>query len=149
MFVRHSMAKVFARCLMSFAACYSIAVGTSDESRLARYTTTVAEPTTEQLHVLDTTVSVAFSEKHKTVGDAVRYVLKPNGYRLAAIESIPDMAVLLALPLPAVHRKMGPMKLRVLLETLAGPSWQLVEDPVARVIGFELCEKTTEDGEQK
>ncbi len=44
-----------------------------------------------------------------------------------------------ALPLPAVHRSLGPMTLRDALKTLAGPAFNLVQDPVHRLITFERC----------
>ena len=46
---------------------------------------------------------------------------------------------LFALPLPEVHRQLGPMSLQQALETLAGPAFQLVEDPVHRLVAFERC----------
>ncbi|MCP3994765.1 MAG: hypothetical protein GY722_06845, partial [bacterium] len=75
-----------------------------------------------------------------TVGEAVRYLLQRSGYRLPTAESIgPDTVVLFGLPLPAVHRSLGPMTLRDALATLAGPAFYLVQDPVHRLITFERC----------
>ncbi|MEE9358616.1 hypothetical protein [Candidatus Vondammii sp. HM_W22] len=51
----------------------------------------------------------------------------------------PDTAALFALPLPAVHRSLGPMTLRDALETLVGSAFYLVQDPVHRLIAFERC----------
>jgi type IV pili sensor histidine kinase/response regulator len=59
---------------------------------------------------------------------------------LAATESsAPETLALFALPLPAVHHHLGPMTLREALETLAGPAFHLVQDPVHRLITFEQC----------
>ncbi|MES9958703.1 MAG: hypothetical protein ABW086_16795, partial [Sedimenticola sp.] len=70
----------------------------------------------------------------------VRYLLQRSGYRLAATESTaPETLALFALPLPVVHRHLGPMTLREALETLAGPAFHLVQDPVHRLITFEQC----------
>ena len=149
MFIRHAKAKLIAKCLMSFTVCSSIAFDAVDNSRVARYTTTPAEPTQEQKQILETEVTVTFLEQHKTVGDAIRYVLEPNGYRLADVQSRPEMITLLKLPLPLAHRSLGPMALRDLLETLAGPAWRLIEDPVARLVAFELCDTAAEEGKQQ
>ena len=43
------------------------------------------------------------------------------------------------LPLPDAHRRLGPMPLRLALQTLAGPAWRLLEDPVYRLVAFERC----------
>ena len=70
----------------------------------------------------------------------MRYLLQRSGYRLAATESTaPETLALFALPLAAVHRHLGPMTLREALETLAGPAFHLVQDPVHRLITFEQC----------
>ena len=62
------------------------------------------------------------------------------GYRLAP-EAAADASreVLLALPLPGPHRALGPMPVQTALETLAGPAFRLVEDPVHRLVTFERC----------
>ncbi|MCB1871754.1 MAG: hypothetical protein KDI49_07080, partial [Gammaproteobacteria bacterium] len=76
----------------------------------------------------------------QTLGEAVRYLLQRSGYRLAKIESTgPDTVTLFALPLPVVHRSLGPMTLRDALKTLAGPTFNLVQDPVHRLVTFERC----------
>jgi type IV pili sensor histidine kinase/response regulator len=67
-----------------------------------------------------------------TVGEALHHVLRQSGYRLC--ES-PD-AALSALPLPAAHRRLGPMTLRDALLTLAGPAWNLSVDDFSRQVCF-------------
>ena len=51
----------------------------------------------------------------------------------------PASLYLMVLPLPAVHRSIGPMSLKRALETLAGPAFLLIEDPVHRLVAFERC----------
>jgi type IV pili sensor histidine kinase/response regulator len=46
---------------------------------------------------------------------------------------------LLGFPLPEAHRSLGPMSLQHALETLAGPAFRLVEDPLHRLVSFERC----------
>ena len=112
----------------------------ANDIQAGRYSLLAATPTQAQAELLATTMTVRFPERIQTVGEAVRYLLQRSGYRLAMAESIgPDTAALFALPLPAVHRSLGPMTLRAALETLAGSVFHLVQDPVHRLISFERC----------
>ena len=108
--------------------------------QVGRYSLFAATPTQAQAELLATTMTVRFPNRIQGVGEAVRYLLQRSGYRLANIEAIgPDTAALFALPLPAVHRNLGPMMLRDALETLAGAAFHLVQDPVHRLVTFERC----------
>ena len=112
----------------------------ANELQVGRYSLFAATPTQAQAKLLSTTMTVRFPNRIQGVGEAVRYLLQRSGYRLANIESIgPDTTALFALPLPAVHRSLGPMMLRDALETLAGPAFHLVQDPVHRLVTFERC----------
>ena len=108
--------------------------------QVGRYSLFAATPTQAQAELLATTMTVRFPNRIQGVGEAIRYLLQRSGYRLANSEAIgPDTAALFALPLPAVHRSLGPMMLRDALETLAGPAFHLVQDPVHRLVTFERC----------
>ncbi|MCP4289062.1 MAG: pili assembly chaperone [Gammaproteobacteria bacterium] len=112
----------------------------ADDTQVGRYSVIAAVPTEAQADLLATTLTIRFPERIQTLSEAVRYLLQRSGYRLAKIESIgPDTANLFALPLPAVHRSLGPMTLRDALKTLAGPTFNLVQDPVHRLVTFERC----------
>ena len=112
----------------------------ANDLQVGRYSLLTATPTEAQAKLLATTVTVRLPVRIQTVGEAARYLLQRSGYRLAALESVgPDTVALFALPLPAVHRHLGPMTLREALETLAGPAFHLVQDPVHRLITFERC----------
>ena len=112
----------------------------ANELQVGRYSLYTATPTNAQRDLLAVTTTGRFPEEVQTVGDAVRYLLQRSGYRLATTESIgPDAMALFALPLPAAHQQLGPMTLRVALETLAGPAFNLVQDPVRRLITYERC----------
>jgi len=103
----------------------------ANDLQVGRYSLLAATPTEAQAELLATTVNVWLPVRIQTVGEAARYLLQRSGYRLAALESVgPDTVALFALPLPAVHRHLGPMTLRDALETLAGPAFHLVQDPV-------------------
>jgi len=110
------------------------------EEQVGRYSTLPELPTAAQVDLLAATVTVSFPARIYTVGEAVKYLLQRSGYRLADAQVLPhETTDLLALPLPAVHRNLGPVTLVQALETLAGPSFQLINDPVHRLISFELC----------
>ena len=108
---------------------------------MGRYATLPALPTQEQVRLLSAIVNVAFPASVVTIGQAVHYLLQPSGYRLSPQgTSEPIRETLLDLPLPEPHRALGPMPLKTALETLAGPAFRLVEDPVHRLVSFERCE---------
>jgi conjugative transfer region protein (TIGR03748 family) len=112
----------------------------ASDLQVGRYSLLSAEPTEGQTDLLATTVTVHFPAQIQTVGEAVGHLLQRSGYRLADTEALaPETMGLLALPLPTVHRQLGPMPLRRALETLAGPTFQLVQDPLHRLIAFEPC----------
>ncbi len=112
----------------------------ASEVQVGRYSALRAMPTAAQADLMSTTVTVRFPGRIQTVGEAVRYLLQRSGYRLADHHTTNSAtADLLGLPLPAVHRNLGPIMLKQALETLVGPVFRLVQDPVHRLISFELC----------
>ena len=112
----------------------------ASDVQVGRYSLLSAEPTEAQTDLLATTVTIHFPAQIQTVGESVGYLLRRSGYRLAETEALaPEAKDLLALPLPAVHRQLGPMPLRRALKTLAGPTFHLVQDPLHRLIAFERC----------
>ena len=126
-------------CLAGLCTLASVDLQASD-IQVGRYSLFAATPTEAQVELLAATMSVRFPERIQTVGDAVRHLLQRSGYRLADVQAIgPDTVGLFTLPLPAVHRTLGPMPLRDALETLAGPAFQLVQDPVHRLVSFDRC----------
>ena len=112
----------------------------ASDVQVGRYSLLSAEPTEGQIDLLATVVTVHFPVQIQTVGESVGYLLQRSGYRLADTKALaPEAMGLLALPLPSVHRQLGPMPLRRALETLAGATFHLVQDPVHRLIAFERC----------
>lgn len=98
--------------------------------------------TLEQIDLLAVVVTFKFPAQVSSVGDAVTLLLERSGYRLAyGANTDPELATLLALPLPHVHRNLTQIRLRDALQALAGGAWVLVEDPVNRLISFDLDER--------
>ena len=134
----HPVAAI-ALCVAGLCTLASVNLQAGDV-QVGRYSLFAATPTEAQVELLSTTMTARFPERIQTLGEAVRYLLQRSGYRLATAEAIgPDTVALFALPLPAVHRSLGPITLRDALATLAGPAFNLVQDPVHRLITFERC----------
>lgn len=93
----------------------------------------------EQRDLLAVVVSLKFPVGVDTVGQALEMLLERSGYRMAYGENTdPELGTLLLLPLPQIHRNLGPIRLRDALQALAGSAWILVEDPVNRLVSFDL-----------
>ena len=107
---------------------------TDDELRLDRYTLQKKSARPEQIDLLSVLVETEFPSPVDSVGSAIDYLLDRSGYRRIAIE---ESAASMALPLPEVHRKIGPLSLRDAMTTLAGPALELRENAEERVVWFE------------
>ena len=111
------------------------------EVQIGRYATVRALPTEGQRDVLSMQLTRHFDANVKSVGDAVAAILKEVGYSLSDPATADSRRQrLLQLPLPNTHRQLGPITIRDMLATLAGPGWQLVEDPVDRLVTFDRCD---------
>jgi conjugative transfer region protein (TIGR03748 family) len=118
----------------------TVAAVSQPEIPIARYSSVQALPTREQADPLAEVVTATFPVSVESVGAAVVQVLKASGYRIAddgATQAV--RTVLFGLPLPQAHQTLGPLPLRTVLETLAGPGYRLIEDPVHRLITFDRC----------
>jgi conjugative transfer region protein (TIGR03748 family) len=111
-----------------------------------RYSVERAGPTISQRDLLAVSVSPQFPPSVSTVGQAIDAVLIPTGYRLSLpMTAEPARAALLTLSLPTAHREFRNISVRDVLETLVGPAFKLIEDPVHRLVSFERCGDTTGD----
>ena len=113
-----------------------------DVVRVDRYSLLQAKPTLDQQDLLSVIINIDVPAHVMTVGEALNHLLQRSGFSLASINSSdPALPILLNQSLPMVHRHLGPISLRDALLTLAGPAWQLVEDPVNRMVSFQLLDK--------
>jgi len=106
-----------------------------------RYSAITATATEAQINPLRVIIAVTIPREVYTVRQAIKYLLRRSGYRLT--ESKPQAAAvagLFSLPLPQVHRQLGPMPLDDALGTLAGPAFALQTDPLHRTVGYALAE---------
>lgn len=127
---------IFYTVLMAFAQ----SVFSMGEIQIGRYSLQSTAPTQAQAELLAAMTTIRFAEDIRTLGEAVQYLLQGSGYRLTRPAATdPPTQALFALPLPTVHRHLGPMPIRQALQTLAGPAFRLIQDPVHRLVSFELC----------
>lgn len=142
----HPYRNSFAALAVSVSLLVNASFVCADELVVARYSTVRAVPTNEQRDPLAALVTTRFPSSVIRVGEAIDALLVPSGYRLARAEATdPGREVLLELPLPEAHRALGPMPLRVALQTLAGQAFTLVEDPVHRLVSLQSCDAATGD----
>lgn len=106
--------------------------------RLARYTSSAAAPEAAQLDPLEAIVQLTFPRSNvQTIGDAIGYLLLRSGYRLTPDPSMAQPArELLAMPLPEVHRRMGPYTVRTALSVLVGKPFAVTADASQRVVSY-------------
>lgn len=109
-------------------------------TQTSRYSVMVAQPTAGQRDLLSVTRAITIPGDIESVGEAFHWMLRDSGYRLAADAVLSEEAkAMLALPLPAVHRRFEPMPLQTVMGLMIGPSFHLIQDPVHRLIAFERC----------
>jgi type IV pili sensor histidine kinase/response regulator len=109
-------------------------------TQIDRYSIVVAAPTAGQRDLLAETSAISIPNDIESLGDALRWLLRDSGYRLADDRVLSDeVHAMLTLPLPATHRQFEAMPLRVVVELIVGPAFHIVQDPVHRLLAFERC----------
>jgi conjugative transfer region protein (TIGR03748 family) len=124
----------------SLLACSMAAAQSVPDIRLSRYTTTSASPDVAQVDPLEAVVQLILPRANvQTVGDAITYLLIRTGYRLAPQESADQQTrAVLAMPLPEVHRRLGPYTVRTALSVLLGRPFVLSVDPMQRLVSYSV-----------
>ncbi|MBR9910313.1 MAG: pili assembly chaperone [Gammaproteobacteria bacterium] len=112
-------------------------------TQIDRYSVVAAGPTAGQRDLLAVIAEISIPNEIDSVGDAVRWVLRDSGYRLAADSALSEeVHAMFKLPLPAAHRHFEPMPLYSVLGLLVGPAFHIVQDPLHRLLAFERCDTT-------
>ncbi|PHM28341.1 PilL N-terminal domain-containing protein [Xenorhabdus innexi] len=105
--------------------------------RYDRYLLVDTSPEIAQRYPLKQMVQFKMPSSLKpTVGEAMRYVLRQSGYRLCSVSG--QSETLYQQPLPAPHYQLGPVRLNVALQLLAGSAWKLEVDDIQRVVCHSL-----------
>lgn len=122
---------------------FIISVSTiADTQVVGRYVSVSTGPKRYQTYILKQKFQITFPESVHTINDAIHYLLRFSGYRLAPENfQNKDSEILLSESLPEVNRKYGPMTIAQGLQTLAGNEYQLLIDPLHRMISFKLKDR--------
>lgn len=117
----------------------------SDSVQTDRYTQVSLKPSLEQQDPLKAIVKTRFPQGSvATVGEAMDYLLARSGYQIASTPNRdPKVQALFSLPLPAVHRDIGPVRLDTALSMLAGSGYAVVYDRVNRLVSVDLLRPKT------
>lgn len=114
----------------------------ADYISINRYSLVKTAPTEAQKDLMAVIIDVSFPESIETVGQAISQLLTVHGFRFSVISAGSfGQTVLYQLPLPKVHRQLGPMSLRTALNTLGGQSFVLRVNPVTREIAYSIREE--------
>jgi type IV pili sensor histidine kinase/response regulator len=109
-------------------------------TREGRYTLVSVKSTDAQREPLNQLINITMPVSLvSSVGDGFRYLLFQSGYSLCGRYGA-DFAELLNRPLPAVQRRLGPVRLSEALQVVAGPAWRMTVDEVNREVCFVLRE---------
>lgn len=124
--------------LLAIAVHPAALVAAEQDHQIARYTSVAAGPAPAEKNPLEAVVAVHFPRSHiHTVGQAVHYLLLRTGYRLATTLSEPVHEVM-KLPLPEVHRDLGPYTVRTALSVLLGQPFELSTNPTRREVAYHI-----------
>lgn len=114
-------------------------VASTQQTYPSRYTRIDPQASPSQHNILLYQRKRLFSRKSvSTVGQAMRVWLKGTGYRLSNMHPDQHVYQLLQLDLPEVHRELGTVSIEEGLKALAGDPWELIIDPVHRLVSFRL-----------
>ena len=117
------------------------AMSSESVTQIDRYSVVVNGPTAGQRDLLAVTSAISIPSDIKSLGDALRWILRDSGYRLAADPVLSSEAhAMLKPPLPAAHRRFEPMPLKAVVALIVGPAFYIVQDPVHRLLAFERCD---------
>lgn len=130
----------------------ALAQSPAEYVRTDRYTLARVEVLPEQQEPLRAVATFTFGSHVRTVGDALREMLKGSGYRweptMITVEEQSD-ALLNTLPLPAVLRNLGPVRLDDALHAVAGEAWVLNVDPLHRKVWFTVRNRHSSNNTEK
>jgi len=112
---------------------------TLSDIQTGRYSSIKPKPTQSQRELLQVIITVSIPDEITRIGETIAYLLKRSGYQLLQPKAEQIALTQFFLKrLPAVHRHIGPMSLEDALTILTAPAFKLNQDPVSRLISYEL-----------
>lgn len=127
--------------VLSLSSQLVVASVKSNAVRVNRYTLEDALPSDAQINLLSAIVDIEFSSEIQTVGQALQALLAIHGFKLGEIYAGNfSQYVLFNLPLPKVHRQLGPLPLERALRVLGGEGFSLQVNPVTREVSYQILD---------
>lgn len=116
-----------------FASCTN--ANANEYVQSSRYVEIDISPNMNQVDPLRVVVDFSFPQSIETVGEALYLLISPSGYRFSLKDN--DIAYLLfELPLPQVHRHIGPVRFKEAISILSGKGFIAEFDESLRRISF-------------
>ena len=123
--------------LLAITLCVS-----AEDIQSSRYITISDSPSVGDAYAISTVVQEDFPSAVITVGGAISEILSQTSYRLLEpSKNDPLEKDLYSQPLPGYLRSVGPESLQSALLQLSGNVYQVVIDPVHRLVTFRLRQK--------
>ena len=132
--------KLYIFALLVMAAVSPVASAEDDYIHTDRYTLAKVEARNDQKSPLTTVITLSFGTDIKTVGQALQELLQGSGYRWESQNGEHNDQLLSELPLPAIVRTLGPIRLNDALDVVAGEAWGLVVNETNRTVWFETVQ---------
>ena len=115
------------------------AVAITHYTQFGRYLSVTNAPLRHDIYGLRTIVQRDFPAQIQTVGQAIRYTLKDTAYHLVPMShTSPAVKNMYQQVLPMYSRTIGPVPLSEALLSLSGKVYQLVIDPVHRLLTYKV-----------
>ncbi len=115
-----------------------------EKIRTSRYSAVDNVAPENQINPLKVIIKTRVPQGVITLRETVEFLLVRSGYAMADdVVMTEETKALLNLSIPVVHREIGPMSLDKALQMLGGEAFELIVDPVHRLISYELAENIT------
>jgi len=112
---------------------------TPSDIQTGRYSSIKSKPTQAQRELLQVVITVSIPDEITSIGETIAYLLKRSGYQLVHPQAQQiELTEFFLKRLPEVHRNIGPMSLEDALIILTAPAFKLNQEPVSRLISYEL-----------
>lgn len=126
--------------IVFFLSSLALADVAGDRIFESRYLSVQVGPAHAQADLLQSIVDIRVPERITTVGESLKFLLRPYGFTLDEYPETADHYLLLMLALPEPHRHLTAMTLQDALTTLGGKSFQPLINPVKRSVRYQLRE---------